>query len=606
MPIPLVLLAALAAEPTRQVVRTESDLPRFSYPVQGAASALVRDGGPAFDTLAARLQDDVEHVLRDYQIDDRSTLRHLLTARLELDELAGNAGAGLRTVEEIRALQDKPAAKWVSGLGQKALFEAEKETGQTHGSAFEAALEQHYRELIAPLPWSVVADWATAAYVNARTYTASVALADVMTEIDPAAKTSHAIDLEEAEELVATRADLTSYIATGPIRARVLQAYIAAHRKPQPDIWPAREVTIAPGQPATPVLVAIWDSGIDLKDFPGKVYEDGRPTPSGRHGLAFDDQGAFSPEWLYPLSPAQQADYPKFQVLIRGRFDMEHGVDSAAARALVRMYTTLSPDALHEFFEAEKILGFYLHGTHCAGIAVRGNAAARLVVARFDDQLGDLTFPPTEEWVGRLAADFHAMSDYFRTRHVRVVNMSWGDSPSEFEMWLTKTGAGGDPAARKAKAARLYHIWREGVRAAIADAPGTLFICAAGNADANSTFEEQIPAAFHLPNLIAVGAVNQAGQETSFTSYGDTVVVHANGYEVESFIPGGSRIPLSGTSMATPNVVNLAAKLFALDPTLTPAQAIELIRRGASESRDGRLRLIDEQRSVALLRSGAR
>ena len=28
--------------------------------------------------------------------------------------------------------------------------------------------------------------------------------------------------------------------------------------------------------------------------------------------------------------------------------------------------------------------------------------------------------------------------------------------------------------------------------------------------------------------------------------------------------------------MATPNVVNLAAKLFALDPALTPAEAIEL------------------------------
>ena len=55
--------------------------------------------------------------------------------------------------------------------------------------------------------------------------------------------------------------------------------------------------------------------------------------------------------------------------------------------------------------------------------------------------------------------------------------------------------------------------------------------------------------------------------------------------------------------MAAPNVVNLAAKLFALDSKLTPAQAIDLVRRGASASEDGRRHLIDEKRSVALLKA---
>ena len=57
--------------------------------------------------------------------------------------------------------------------------------------------------------------------------------------------------------------------------------------------------------------------------------------------------------------------------------------------------------------------------------------------------------------------------------------------------------------------------------------------------------------------------------------------------------------------MAAPNVTNLAAKLFALDPALTPARAIELIRVGATTSDDGRRHLIDENRSVALLKAGA-
>jgi subtilisin family serine protease len=58
--------------------------------------------------------------------------------------------------------------------------------------------------------------------------------------------------------------------------------------------------------------------------------------------------------------------------------------------------------------------------------------------------------------------------------------------------------------------------------------------------------------------------------------------------------------------MATPNVVNLAAKLFALDPSLTPAQVVALIKRGATTSEDGRRHLIDEKRSVALLKEHAK
>jgi hypothetical protein len=56
--------------------------------------------------------------------------------------------------------------------------------------------------------------------------------------------------------------------------------------------------------------------------------------------------------------------------------------------------------------------------------------------------------------------------------------------------------------------------------------------------------------------------------------------------------------------MAAPNVVNLAAKLIALDPALTPPQVVNLVNRGATESSDGRRNNIDPRASVALLRSG--
>jgi subtilisin family serine protease len=183
-----------------------------------------------------------------------------------------------------------------------------------------------------------------------------------------------------------------------------------------------------------------------------------------------------------------------------------------------------------------------------------------------------------------------------------VVNMSWGGGPQDDEAALEKNGIGKDAADRKAMAAKLFGIERDGLYNAIKSAPEILFICAAGNADSDSSFNEMIPSSFKLPNILAVGAVDQAGDEASFTSYGPTVRVDANGYHVESVVPGGAKLQMSGTSMASPNAANLAAKLVALDPKLTPEETIGLMVDGATASADGRRHNLNPKRSVELLR----
>ncbi len=121
--------------------------------------------------------------------------------------------------------------------------------------------------------------------------------------------------------------------------------------------------------------------------------------------------------------------------------------------------------------------------------------------------------------------------------------------------------------------------------------------------DPDVEFDEVIPSNFDLPNLMVVAAVDQAGDPTSFTSGGDNVVIYANGFEVESYVPGGGRMAASGTSMASPNALNLAAKLFALDPDLTPGEVIDLMTEGATpRDGDAAMLLIHPQHSVELLR----
>jgi subtilisin family serine protease len=151
-------------------------------------------------------------------------------------------------------------------------------------------------------------------------------------------------------------------------------------------------------------------------------------------------------------------------------------------------------------------------------------------------------------------------------------------------------------------AQRLFDIAADALREAIAGAPDILFVAAAGNEDEDNRFVESAPASFDLPNLITAAAVDRGGDEAAFTSYGKAEV-YANGYEVESYLPGGERSALSGTSMAAPQVVNLAAKLLAVYPDLTVAQLRELILEGTDEKTVGEgktIRLLNPKRSFEL------
>ncbi len=132
-------------------------------------------------------------------------------------------------------------------------------------------------------------------------------------------------------------------------------------------------------------------------------------------------------------------------------------------------------------------------------------------------------------------------------------------------------------------------------------APEILFIAAAGNQDEDNRFGEFAPTTFDLPNLITVGAVDQAGDETNFTSYGK-VDVYANGFHVRSKVPGGAEMIDDGTSMATPQVVNLAAKLLAVKPHLTVAELRRAILESADEKATGpgkTIRLLNPKAALA-------
>jgi subtilisin family serine protease len=263
----------------------------------------------------------------------------------------------------------------------------------------------------------------------------------------------------------------------------------------------------------------------------------------------------------------------------------------------------IKPEEVKPFIEELNLFSIYAHGTHVAGIAVKSNPQAKVLPARitFDHKMIPET--PNKEDASRFAQAARDAVDYYQKAGVRVVNMSFGGSPEDVEAALEANGVGESAEERKKMAREIFDIEKNGMFEAIQGAPEILFVTSAGNSDQDSEFYEAIPASFELPNIITVGAVDQAGEETGFTSFGKIVDVHASGFEVESYIPGGSTMKMSGTSMSSPNVANLAGKLLALDPSLTVQQVIDLIKEGCDTSEDGRIILINPKASVELLRS---
>jgi subtilisin family serine protease len=321
------------------------------------------------------------------------------------------------------------------------------------------------------------------------------------------------------------------------------------------------------------------------------------------HGIAYDLKANKETDLLYPLEPEQKVRLAEMTDMMKGLTDLQSNIDSDEASKLKRHLSTIQADEVKPFIEEISIFGNYAHGTHVAGIVAKGNPKAMLMAGRITFDYKMIPDVPTIEQAKKEAIAVRETIEYFKDNNVRIVNMSFGGNPQGIETALELNGAGGNPEERKKLAREIFDIGKEAFYEAIRDADEILFVAAAGNSDNDAEFYEFIPSSFDLPNILTVGAVDQAGEETSFTSFGENVDVHANGFEVDSYIPGGEKMKMSGTSMASPNVVNLAAKLMAINPELSVTETIELIKAGCDRSADGKINLISAQKSIALLTS---
>ncbi len=112
-----------------------------------------------------------------------------------------------------------------------------------------------------------------------------------------------------------------------------------------------------------------------------------------------------------------------------------------------------------------------------------------------------------------------------------------------------------------------------------ATAHGAILVAAAGN---DQAAQLTWPAAD--PRVVSVGAVDALGQQVTFSNSGAQLQTSAPGYGVQTAWLDGRRVTVDGTSASAPFVAGAIAAVMSQNPTLTAAQAWQILADTVSEA----------------------
>lgn len=193
------------------------------------------------------------------------------------------------------------------------------------------------------------------------------------------------------------------------------------------------------------------------------------------------------------------------------------------------------------------------HGTAVAGIiAAEGNNGTGVTGVMWRASLMSLCVLDSTG-TGDVATAVEAI-DYAVTHGAQVINLSWGTDAESLTLR--------DAIAR-------------------AGQQGVLVVCSAGNSGRNIDGVPYYPAAYDLPNLIAVAATDSTDNLTSWSNWGAThVTVAAPGVNILTTKLGGDYWTINGTSAAAPLVSGVAGLVKTLNLRLDAADTRTVIVNG--------------------------
>jgi len=266
-----VLVYAQQTESGKKRITTIDDLPRHSYEVDSTVAELITSK-ETFTPFADRVRSDIKNDLETYQIEDKTTLRKLYGTLVVLDMLYGKYDAALKGIAIIGELQDKPAEKLMSGIVNKSIIFANREVEQENLTEYKEAFSRHLSLALEKLPWEVIQERIEGGKGRMELYSENFLLGIVKGQIEPAVKQTHQISNDIAAQVISIRFLIEVQLPLKDQIIEVYEKYIKANRVVKADIWKDRQVVLSEVQDLNPVVVAIWDTGVDTAVFPGRLF----------------------------------------------------------------------------------------------------------------------------------------------------------------------------------------------------------------------------------------------------------------------------------------------------------------------------------------------
>jgi len=142
----------------------------------------------------------------------------------------------------------------------------------------------------------------------------------------------------------------------------VYEDYIKANKVEKVDIWADRDINISGEEDLSKVVVAIWDSGVDMEIFKSQAYVNRKEKPDGKdtdnngfvddiYGIAYDLQSNKTKDVLYPLTAEQKERLPNMVDLMKGFQDLRANISSEEASVLKKKMSQIKPEEVKPFIE---------------------------------------------------------------------------------------------------------------------------------------------------------------------------------------------------------------------------------------------------------------
>lgn len=605
-PVLLYAIGLTAASPLpaeqKPVVRSQSDLAQSHVLLDGLPSKAMWDKTFVTEVIP-KLRAESERIRSEYDVLDPAVALQLRAGLAAIAILQGRARDATALVAEARAAATKPQDRSLALLPID-VAAASRPTDRTDCKAGAA----HIADLLRSSDAAVTRDTVLGRLSQFETTSAAFLVGLARSRIDQAAGDGQRITVLQGLDLANWRVQATILPPCRTAYSAAMRAWLAEPRNRPTDIWTHREPEPKLLAGAKPVVVAVWDGGLDPSLFPGQLAIDPAEPMDGRdndgNGVADDWNGPTygnhmepAPAPLAPISN-ELAKQLAFQMVLRkGEMDLSTGDDTPEAA----IYGQRAREADEVAQERDALLwdevGYFSHGTAVASEIADGAPFVRLYnvsVLPFRRDPGPI--PLDEKQIDRWIAAIGHLGGRLRGAGVRVVNISWAVTADEIASSLRDTEAAGESQA-SARANVMFEHVEAALRRLIRDCPDILFVAGAGNSNQSDDLLAAVPQSLHEPNMLVVGAAGINGRLANFTTFGKGVDIYAWGVGVPVRLPGGMKAKGTGTSEAAPLVARAAASMLAVRPSLSPTALAKGLLATASRGDDG-VKLLDTAAAV--------